>query len=75
MITSVRSKGSRLVFFNEPDNDEDNKLQVLLLKRMADGYKGTLKARGLYMEAIEFFFRVEGCCNNKPTLSSCDGGI
>jgi putative DNA primase/helicase len=72
-----KSKGTRLVFFNEPDNDGDNKLQVPLLKKMADGYKGTLKARGLYMEAIEFpvFFRVEGCCNNKPTLSSCDGGI
>jgi phage/plasmid-associated DNA primase len=26
---------------------------------------------------VEFpiFFRVEGCCNNKPTLSSVDGGI
>ncbi len=44
---------------------------------MADGYKGTLKARGLYAEMIEFpiFFRVEGCCNNKATLSSTDGGI
>jgi hypothetical protein len=43
---------------------------------MADGYKGTLKARGLYAESIEFpiFFRVEGACN-KPTLSSVDGGI
>ena len=39
--------------------------------------KGTLKARGLYAESVEFpiFFRVEGCCNNKPTLSSTDGGI
>ena len=44
---------------------------------MADGYKGTLKARGLFAEMFEFpiFFRVEGACNNKPTLSSVDGGI
>ncbi len=39
--------------------------------------KGTLKARGLYADMIEFpiFFRVEGACNNKPTLSSVDGGM
>lgn len=72
-----KAKGSRVVFFNEPENDGENKLQVALLKKMADGYKGTLKARGLYAEMMEFpiFFRVEGCCNNKPTLSSVDGGI
>ena len=71
------AKGKRLVFFNEPENDADNKLQVGLFKKMADGYKSTLKARGLYAESIEFpiFFRVEGACNNKPTLSSVDGGI
>ncbi len=38
-------KGKRLVFFNEPENDADNKLQVRLFKKMADGYKGTIKAR------------------------------
>ena len=72
-----KAKGTRLVFFNEPDNDGDNKLQVPLLKKMADGYKSSLKTRGLYMDAIEFpiFFRVECACNNKPILSSCDGGI
>lgn len=72
-----KAKGSRIVFFNEPENDGDNKLQVSLMKKMADGCKGTLKTRGLYSEAIEFpiFFRVEGCCNNKPTLSSTDEGI
>lgn len=72
-----KTKGCRVVFFNEPENDGDNKLQVSLMKKMADGYKGTLKARGLYAEMMEFpiFFRVEGCCNNKPTLSSVDEGI
>ena len=71
------AKGKKILFFNEPENDGDNKLQVALMKKMADGYKGTLKARGLYQEMMEFpiFFRVEGCCNNKPTLSSVDGGI
>jgi hypothetical protein len=71
------AKGSRIIFFNEPENDVDNKLQVALLKKMADGCKNILKARGLYQEMMEFpvFFRVEGCCNNKPTLSSVDGGI
>jgi len=71
------AKGSRIIFFNEPENDGDNKLQVALLKKMADGCKNVLKARGLYQEMMEFpvFFRVEGCCNNKPTLSSVDGGI
>lgn len=72
-----KAKGKRLLFFNEPENDADNKLQVSLIKKMADGYKGIIKARGLYSENIEFpiFFRVEGACNNKPTLSSVDGGI
>ena len=34
-----KTKGTRVVFFNEPENDGDNKLQVALLKKMADGYK------------------------------------
>jgi hypothetical protein len=60
--------------FNEPENDGNNKLQVSLLKKMADGHKNVLKARGLYQEMTEFpvFFRVEGCCNNKPTLNSVE---
>jgi P4 family phage/plasmid primase-like protien len=72
-----KTKGTRLVFFNEPTDDDENKLQVSLLKELADGFKSTLKTRALYKESIEFpiFFRVEGCCNNKPTLSSADGGI
>jgi P4 family phage/plasmid primase-like protien len=72
-----KTKGTRLVFFNEPTDDDENKLQVSLLKELADGFKSTLKTRALFKESIEFpiFFRVEGCCNNKPTLSSADGGI
>lgn len=73
----AHAKGCRMVFFNEPESDTDNKLQVGLLKKMADGHKSSLKARGLYQEAVEFpiFFKVVGCCNNKPLLSSADGGI
>lgn len=73
----AHAKGRRMIFFNEPENDGENKLQVGLLKKIADGHKGVLKARGLYQEAVEFpiFFRVIGCCNNKPILSSADGGI
>ena len=72
-----KAKGSRIVFFNEPENENDSKLQTSLLKKLADGYKGTLKTRGLWQDAIEFpiFFRLEGCCNKKPNLSSTDGGI
>ncbi len=39
-----RSANATSVFFNEPENDADNKLQVGLFKAMADGYKGTLKS-------------------------------
>jgi phage/plasmid-associated DNA primase len=44
---------------------------------LADGHKGVLKTRGLYRDNTQFpiFFQVNGCCNNKPTLSSVDGGI
>ncbi|KAJ1632450.1 hypothetical protein T492DRAFT_838419 [Pavlovales sp. CCMP2436] len=71
------AKGRRMVFFNEPESDVDNKLQVGILKKIADGHKGVLKTRGLYKDAVEFpiFFRLEGACNNKPVLSSIDGGI
>jgi hypothetical protein len=71
------AKGSRFVLFNEPESDGDNKVQVSLAKKTADGHKSVLRSRGLYQEMMEFpiFFRVEGCCNNKPTLSSVDGGI
>ena len=72
-----KTKGTRKVVTNEPENDADNKLQVALMKKMADGFKNILKARGLYSEMIEFpvFFRVDISCNSKPTLSSVDGGI
>ena len=38
-----KTKGTRVVFFNEPESDGDNKLQAALLKKLADGHKGTLK--------------------------------
>ncbi|KAJ1639302.1 hypothetical protein T492DRAFT_832926 [Pavlovales sp. CCMP2436] len=54
------AKGRRMVFFNEPESDADNKLQVALLKKIADGRKAVLDTRA---------------SNNKPTLSSVDSGI
>jgi hypothetical protein len=72
-----KAKGARMLLVNEPESDADNKLQVSQMKQVADGHKSTIKTRGLYMDAIEFniFFRVEIACNNKPALSSVDGGI
>ena len=72
-----KAKGKRCLCANEPENDKDNKLQVALLKKIAGGYKETLKERGLYQEAIEFpiQFQLNILCNSKPTLSSVDGGI
>ena len=72
-----KAKGSRMVFFNEPESEGDSKLQTSLLKKLADGYKSIIKTRGLYEDAIEFpiFFRLEGACNRKPNLSSSDGGV
>lgn len=70
-----KAKGSRLLFFNEPDSDD--KLQTSMIKKFGDGCMSKIKTRGLYTDAIEFpiFCRVECACNNKPVLSSCDGGV
>jgi hypothetical protein len=72
-----KTKGTRLLATNEPDCDTDSKLQVPIMKKLADGFKGTCITRALYSNAIEFpiFFKVNIICNNLPTLSSIDGGI
>lgn len=73
----IKTKGKRCIGVNEPNNDSDNKLQINILKEIADGYKGLITTRGLYQENISFkpFFQFNMCCNNKPQLSSIDGGI
>jgi P4 family phage/plasmid primase-like protien len=70
-----KAKGKRGIFTNEPD--EGDKLQTSIMKLIADDDGQTIKARGLYKEAIEFniTFQLNMCCNIKPELSSVDGGI
>jgi phage/plasmid-associated DNA primase len=48
-----------------------------MIKKFGDGCMSKYKTRGLYVDAFEFpiFCRVECACNNKPVLSSCDGGV
>ena len=72
-----KCKGKRAVFANEPESNSDNKLQTAILKRVADECNQTLIARALYCNPIEFKiqFQLNIFCNNKPELSSVDGGI
>jgi P4 family phage/plasmid primase-like protien len=70
-----KAKGTRGLFSNEPDDGD--KLQTPILKPLAEPSTRTIKARGLYKENIEFHitFQLNIFCNNKPELSSVDGGI
>lgn len=72
-----RCKGKRAVFANEPESNEDNKLQTAILKRVADEGNQTLICRALYSNPIEFKiqFTLMIICNNKPELSSVDDGV
>ena len=71
-----KTKGKRAIFCNEPESDQD-KLQTALLKRIADESGRKIIARALYCDPIEFAitFILNFFCNNKPELSSVDGGI
>lgn len=71
-----KAKGKRVIFTNEPESDQD-KLQTALLKRIADESGRKIIARALYQDPIEFpiTFILNFFCNNKPELSSVDGGI
>ena len=70
-----KAKGKRGVSINEVN--EEDKLQTGILKLCADGVESKLIARQLYCDPIEFKvgFQLNFFCNNKPDLSSCDGGI
>lgn len=72
-----KARGKRRISTNEPNDDDDNKLQVSILKPIAESTTGTLIARSLYKNAIEFkiTFALDITCNNKPEPSSHDGGI
>ncbi len=69
-----KAKGTRCVSMNEPN--EGDKLQTSNAKPLVEA-DGTIKARGLYQNPMEFViqFQMFICCNNKPELSSVDGGI
>jgi putative DNA primase/helicase len=71
-----KAKGKRCVFTNEPEADTD-KLQTAILKRIADESGRKIIARQLYGNPVEFAitFQLNMFCNNKPELSSVDGGI
>ena len=72
-----KAKGKRRISTNEPNDDDDNKLQVSVLKPIAESSTGTLIAKCLYKNPIEFkiTFALDITCNNKPEPSSHDGGI
>lgn len=72
-----KTKGSRLVIANEPNDDIDNKLQTNILKLLVDNHKTKFTTRTLYKESAEISitFEVHLACNNLPCLSSVDGGI
>jgi P4 family phage/plasmid primase-like protien len=69
-----KAKGKRGVGANE--TNEGDKLQTSIVKGVVEA-DGKMSARGLYENAIEFSiqFVITICCNNKPELSSVDGGI
>lgn len=66
-------KGKRFVALSEPENQQ--KLQVSLLKRMSGGDK--IQARALYKDNIEFDLQciLVILMNNKPSLNDFDNGI
>jgi hypothetical protein len=72
-----KTKGTRLVIANEPNDDIDNKLQTNVLKLLVDNHKAKFTTRTLYKESeeISITFEVHLACNNLPCLSSVDGGI
>ena len=70
-----KAKGKRGAFINELE--ENDKLQTGMLKLCADAGNRTLIVRELYKNSIEIkiTFQLNFFCNEKPDLSSCDGGI
>ena len=71
-----KAKGKRCIFTNEPEADAC-KLQTAILKRIADDGGRKIIARALYGNpvVIPITFQLNMFCNNKPELSSVDGGI
>lgn len=68
----VRLRGKRIFTFQEPEHDD--KLRTGILKQYTGG--DTIVARELFKAPISF--KLQGtmimCCNDLPTVTSCDGG-
>lgn len=72
-----KAKGKRNIICNEPDDENDNKMQTAMLKKIADEGNQTIIAKELYKNPIEFKNQttLNFAMNNKPALSTVDGGI
>jgi P4 family phage/plasmid primase-like protien len=68
----VRLRGKRIFAFQEPEHDD--KLRTGILKQYTGG--DTIIARELFKAPITF--KLQGtmimCCNDLPSVTSCDGG-
>jgi P4 family phage/plasmid primase-like protien len=68
----VRLRGKRIFTFQEPEHDD--KLRTGILKQYTGG--DTIIARELFKAPITF--KLQGtmimCCNDLPSVTSCDGG-
>ena len=74
---SYRFEGKRLGTFNEPDSSNGTQLQAPSIKKFGDVGETELRGKRMYQQ--EYYFKnqstLHGCMNNKPTLSSVDGGV
>lgn len=68
----VEMKGKRMIFFQEPENQD--KLRTGILKQYTGG--DTIKARELFKAPISFKCQASFvmCCNDLPPVTSLDGG-
>ena len=74
---SYRFEGKRFGTFNEVDSNTCTQLQAPAIKKWGDVGETELKGKRMYQQ--EYYFKnqstLHGCMNNKPTLSSVDGGV
>jgi len=68
----IRIKGRRIIAFQEPEHND--KLRTGILKQFSGN--DSIIARDLYKSPISFKIQATMimCCNDLPTITSCDGG-